>query len=339
MDNFNFPPLPFADSDLVFGESQLGPTTRQDQHTLFSGLSASARAPEQTQMAQLPPNYDQMTGRRPLLELSISRHRDAFQALYSCGTAAFTFLEGGDIPLYDSEQRLSDIDELVRRELGEAYVPLQPTSNAPPKSEGKTSISIRKSTSGLSFDESLQHAFTAAIQPSPKKSHASSSDAVPPKKMATKEMSTTSLIRVGVGDLSAMPSTVAAGDEDNAQRLSGHLSKQEPAPNLCLVQDSNGSTTKRHYRCYFLGCGKTYKRLQNLETHIFAHTGTSIYKCTYKECGDNTYFAHKSGLDRHIRATHTYEKFYYCRFCFRRFVREDSLERHLEKLHPEKVQK
>ena len=90
---------------------------------------------------------------------------------------------------------------------------------------------------------------------------------------------------------------------------------------------------KRRYLCSYPNCGSTYKTLSNVRTHIFAHTGISIYKCPYPECGDKPYFRDNYDLQRHVQSHHTHDRPYFCPLCNRRYGRLDNYKVHMLQMH------
>ena len=79
------------------------------------------------------------------------------------------------------------------------------------------------------------------------------------------------------------------------------------------------------------------KNFSNLRSHIFSHTGISMYKCTYPKCGDSHYFRDTVQLQRHIQTRHTHEKPHHCTLCDKRFGRSDTYKRHMFRLHKLKL--
>ena len=90
---------------------------------------------------------------------------------------------------------------------------------------------------------------------------------------------------------------------------------------------------KRRYACSHPNCGSTYTSLTHLKRHIFRHIGISIYKCTYPECNNKTYFRDNLALRRHVKVHHESDKFYFCTFCNKRFRKLNNCKEHVLQTH------
>ena len=85
---------------------------------------------------------------------------------------------------------------------------------------------------------------------------------------------------------------------------------------------------ERRYVCSYPNCGLTYAEFTYLKRHIFKHIGISIYKCTYPECSNKPYFRDGFALRRHVQQRHESDKFYFCKFCNRRFKYLNTCKEH-----------
>ena len=90
---------------------------------------------------------------------------------------------------------------------------------------------------------------------------------------------------------------------------------------------------KRKFGCSYPDCGFTTDQRNNLQKHTFKHTGISVYKCTYPECGDNPYFRTRTHLNWHVQLFHNKEKLYQCTLCGKRFGRKYHCQRHMRNTH------
>ena len=90
---------------------------------------------------------------------------------------------------------------------------------------------------------------------------------------------------------------------------------------------------KRKFGCSYPDCGFTTDQRNNLQKHIFKHTGISVYKCTYPECGDSLYFRTRTHINWHVQLFHNKEKLYQCTLCGKRFGRKYNCQRHMRNAH------
>ena len=90
---------------------------------------------------------------------------------------------------------------------------------------------------------------------------------------------------------------------------------------------------KNQFACGYPDCGYSSNKRHNLETHIFSHTGISIHKCTYPECGDKPYFRTKFHLKSHVQSVHMKRRPYQCTLCGKRFGYICHHRRHSRQVH------
>ena len=130
----------------------------------------------------------------------------------------------------------------------------------------------------------------------------------------------------------AMPEKSATSQKNTEQNPDESLKervKKETAKWVVRLKQGVG----KRFMCGYANCGVTFQHCSKLRTHIFSHTGISIHKCTYPECGDSRYFRDIFQLQRHIQTHHTHEKPHHCILCNMRFGRLDHYKRHLRKVH------
>ena len=106
-----------------------------------------------------------------------------------------------------------------------------------------------------------------------------------------------------------------------------------PDPEALRQHISSDHTKKENYKFACTRCGRTYRKKNALDKHLFSRhginqkgTGTSM--CSL--CGKA--FLHKSGLLQHM-TSHGRNKPYQCQKCSRKFTEQRYMERHDRHIH------
>ena len=133
------------------------------------------------------------------------------------------------------------------------------------------------------------------------------------------------LADVVLADANKAPHGASATTEASLQPPQKKRRKNSLPQDWVIYTDSK----ERPFQCAFPNCKKSFKNTTHFKSHMFTHTRISNYRCTYPECGDNTYFAHKSDLDRHTRTKHSDEKPFVCDICGHKTKLKDNLKQHL----------
>ena len=85
--------------------------------------------------------------------------------------------------------------------------------------------------------------------------------------------------------------------------------------------------TTNAFHCMFPKCGKEFKRMSELNSHVAVHAGITHYctKCDY-------FTLNPRQLRDHLRS-HSNEKRYKCNYCDERFKYTSGKQRHMNKCH------
>ncbi|KAI9204367.1 uncharacterized protein BJ171DRAFT_581948 [Polychytrium aggregatum] len=102
-----------------------------------------------------------------------------------------------------------------------------------------------------------------------------------------------------------------------------------PLPTFQVVS-APASPPTRHakYTCTHDGCGKSFTRRFNLETHVKTHDLNRPRPFRCELCSQS--FVRPHDLERHY-SCHRKQKEFSCQHCTRQFTRSDALRRHLDK--------
>ena len=143
----------------------------------------------------------------------------------------------------------------------------------------------------------------------------------------------------------SLPPEIAARSQSAAmpEKSAGSQKNKRQKPNKSLKERIKKETAKwivrlepsveRRFVCSYPNCGSTYTSLTRLKRHIFKHTGISLYKCTYPECSNKPYFRDSLELFKHVQVHHKSAKFYFCKFCNKRFRHLNTFKVHVLQTH------
>lgn len=85
--------------------------------------------------------------------------------------------------------------------------------------------------------------------------------------------------------------------------------------------------------CPHPGCGRKFRRLFNMKSHLVCHSGDRPHACT--TCSAT--FRRKHDLQRHFRSSHTKQQPFRCTICLRGFTRKDHFNRHMKLEEKKKI--
>lgn len=97
-------------------------------------------------------------------------------------------------------------------------------------------------------------------------------------------------------------------------------------------QEDNDDSSSRKYKCDVIGCKRSFKRSGHLKRHKIVHIPQKERRRFYcASDGCDKHYSTKYDLVAHEKQVHQGVKLYKCIYkgCSRRFVKKDSLEKHL----------
>ena len=368
MENINYFNPPTAETSNNSGQNQPQPEAGLNPSAFFAGMDIRVRPSEQALtpvMPQLPYDYLQTPDPQQLSSLDVSPHSatqhlpqvnspplDPFLAIATY--QPFQLDEGSQLEsLYDYDP-MEDIDELLKKELKEAYVPVEPCGDLSGPIQTVT-ISTAQNTIDTSADEhfmtllsdsgtsTCQDARIVSIDRHVERSLSGTSESSQQIRRATRKRTATetttqvkkkSRASSATSTLpSAEPATVPASvpvtvHSDFSSAADQSAPEQTPDTDKWVIVDQS---EKNPFRCGYPECTKRYKHKYSLKEHINVHTGILRYKCTHPECDE--YFAYYSVLKKHIRTKHPTKKPFRCDICKQRFMHTENLKAHRKKMH------
>ena len=368
MENINYFNPPTAETSNNSGQNQPQREAGLNQSAFFAGMDISVRPSELALtpvMPQLPFDYLQTPDPRQLSSLGVSPHSatqhlpqvnspplDPFLAIATY--QPFQLDEGSQLEsLYDYDP-MEDIDELLKKELKEAYVPVEPCGDLSGPIQTVT-ISTAQNTIDTSADErfmtllsgsgtsTCQDARIVSIDRHVERSLSGTSESSQQIRRATRKRTATetttqvkkkSRASSATSTLpSAEPATVPTSvpvtvHSDFSSAADQSAPEQTPDTDKWVIVDQS---EKKPFRCGYPECTKRYKHKYSLKEHINVHTGILRYECTHPECDE--YFAYYSVLKKHIRTKHPTKKPFRCDICKQRFMHTENLKAHRKNMH------
>ena len=370
MDNINYFNTPTARTSANSGQIQPQPEAGQNQPAYFAGTATNLNPLGQAQIPVLPPISELMPPLRQFSTMDVSAHSapqylpqldlpqpdspplDPFLAIATY--QPFQLDEYCQLESFYDYDPMRDINELVREELKEAYVPVEPGEDLSEPIRTDT-ISTAHNTIDTSADEhfvrSLSDSGTSSSQDtmiasmneyfkwSLSRTSESSQQIGPFTRKRTATETTTRIKKKSRASSatstlpSAEPATVPASvpvtvHSNVSSAANQSASEQAPDTNKWVITDKSKA---KPFRCGYRECNKSFKHLYNLEAHLVVHTGISKYECTHPGC--NEYFGYYSVLKRHIISKHSIERPYICDICNKLFSRSNNLMTHRRNVH------
>ena len=369
MDNINYFNTPTARTSANSGQIQPQPEAGQNQPAYFAGTATNLNPLGQAQIPVLPPISELMPPLRQFSTMDVSAHSapqylpqldlpqpdspplDPFLAIATY--QPFQLDEYCQLESFYDYDPMRDINELVREELKEAYVPVEPGEDLSEPIRTNT-ISTAYNTIDTSADEHFvrslldsgtstsQDTMIASMNEYFKRSSSGTSESSqqigPFTRKRTATETTTRIKKKSRASSatstlpSAEPATVPASvpvtvHSDVSSAADQSAPEQAPDISKWVIVDKS---EEKPFRCSYPECTKRFKRKYHLEEHIVLHSGNR-YKCTHPECNES--FGYQSVLKRHILTKHTIERPYGCDMCHKRFSRSDSMMAHRRYAH------
>ena len=370
MNNFNYFFSPTSGNAISSGQDQPQPEAGQNQPASFAGIIATSVHPSGQALippaiSGCPPAYQQAPQPRQLYTLDVSPHSatqhlpqldspplDPFLAIATY--QPFQLNEYSQPESFYDYDPMRDINELVREELKEAYVPVEPGEDLSEPIRTDT-ISTAHNTIDTSAEEHFvrslsdsgsstsQDTMIASMNEYFKRSLSRTSESSQQVQRSTRKRTateTTTQIKkknrvssVTSTLPSAEPATVPASvpvkvHSNVSSAANQSVSEQAPDTNKWVIMDKS---KEKPFRCGYRECNKSFKHLHNLEAHLVVHTGISRHECTHPGC--NEYFGYYSVLKRHIISKHSIERPYVCDICNKLFSRSNNLMAHRRNVH------
>ena len=374
MNNFNYFFSPTSGNAIPSGQGQDQPQPEagQNQPALFAGIIATSVHPSgqvsiPPAISGYPPAYQQAPQPRQLSTLDVSPHSatqhllqldspplDPFLAIATY--QPFQLNEYSQPESFYDYDPMRDINELVREELKEAYVPVEPGEDLSEPirtdtistahntidtsaeehfmrslSDSGTSTSTSQDTMIASMNEYFQRSLSRTSESSQQIQRSTRRRTATETASQIKKKSSASSVTSTLP--SAEPATVPASvpvtvHSDVSSAANQSASEQAPDTNKWVIMDKS---KEKPFRCGYRECNKSFKHLYNLEAHLVVHTGMSRHECTHPGC--NEYFGYYSVLKRHILSKHLIERTYVCNICNKLFSRSNNLMAHRRNVH------
>ena len=369
MNNFNYFFSPTTGNAISAEQDQPQPEAGQNQPASFAGILATGVHPSGQALTPAisgyPPAHQQTPQPRQLSTLDVSPH-PATQHLPQLGSPpldpflAIATYQPFQLDEYSQPESfyyydpMKDINELVREELKEAYLPVEPGEGLSQPIRTDT-ISTVHNTIDTSADEhfvwSLSDSGTSTSQDmmiasmneyfkrslsgtSESSQQIRSSTRTPTATETTTQIKKKSRASSVTSTLpSAEPATVPASvpvtvHSDVSSAANQSASEQTSDTDKWVIMDKS---KEKPFICGYRECNKGFKHLYNLEAHLVVHTGISRHECPHPRC--NEYFGYYSVLKRHILSKHSIQRPYVCDICNKLFVRSNNLMAHRRNVH------